>query len=177
MDSQVFLLLIFAMFAFGAWYSTSSKRNKILCTFRRVNKQKIEKWVRMESRYVIFDNGKYDILSNRIVYQWYTRGMFGAFFPTMVATLDYSHTCRWPLDPDTLKYTSVTPEVRKVFTKEEDMKAFGHGIQNQAGKKKGGIEGMLPWIAILLIGLLAFFWYQDHQMIKMIENTLRAMIK
>ncbi len=177
MDSQIYLLIMFGMLAFGAWYSTSSKRNKILCTFRRVNKQKIEKWVKMESRYVIFDNGKYDVLSDRIVYQWYNRGMFGQFFPTMVATLDYSWYSRFPHDPDDFKNVSITPEVRKVFTKEEDMKAFGHGIQNQAGKKKGGIEGMLPWIAILLVGLLAFFWYQDHQMMKVIENTLRAMIK
>lgn len=154
------LLAIMAIFLLlMAWWANNSKRNKILCTFRRVNKTKIVKFVKMQSRYVIFDGGKYDIIPSRITFQWYTAGLIHMLFPQWVATLDYSWNSRFPHDPNNLDITAETPETRKALNKEEWVKSYYLGAKPNTGKtKQGMIMSWLPWIAIILVVLVAFYF-------------------
>jgi hypothetical protein len=75
MDFLTLIAIMAIVLVVAAWYANSNKRNKIYCTFRRVNKTKIEKFVKMNSRFVIFDGGKYDILTNRITFIWWDKGL------------------------------------------------------------------------------------------------------
>lgn len=154
MSAPLMFVVVVALFILYALYATQKLRNKILCTFRRVNKTKVEKFVTMQDRYVVFDGGKYDIVPSSITFQWYNRGIH-QFAPTWVATLDFTHESRWPLNPNTFNPSIDSPRVRKNLNKEEDFNAFGRGVNAQVDKKKQGLQKWLPWIvggvAIMLI--------------------------
>jgi hypothetical protein len=181
MDAQI-LVVITAMLIVGmAWYSNSSKRNKIYCTFRRVNKTKIAKLVRMTSRFVIFDGGKYDVIPSCITFEWWDKGLIGMLFPQWVATLDFTSGYRYPHDPNTLKPIIVSAEVRKAMNKEEWVKSYAKGFTPPSSKKQGMIQSYLPFIAIFGLVLLAFWAYTNFQGIShtlaAIQNTLKAITK
>ncbi len=147
-----------------AWYANTSKRDKILCTFRRVNKTKIVKWVKMKNKFVIFDDGKYDIIPSRITFQWYTGGLIHMLFPQWVATLDYSYTSRFPHDPNNMAITAESPETRKALNKQEWVTSYYRGAEPKAGKTKVSlIEKYLPWVAIVLVVVVAFYLYNSQQ--------------
>lgn len=163
MNPSTLLMLMMVAVVFMAWYANTSKRNKILCTFRRVNKTKIKKWVKMQSRYIIFDGGKYDIIPSRITFEWYTAGIVHMLFPQWVATLDYSYNSRFPHDPNDMKITAETPAVRKALNKEEWVESYYKGAKPSTQKtKQGVIMQYLPWVAIFLVVLL--FVYFNNQM-------------
>ena len=159
MSPSVMFMLVLAGLALMAWYANYSKRNQILCTFNRVNKTQIVKFVKMQTRYVVFDNGKYDIVSSRIVFRWYNGGFIHMLFPQWVAALTFSHTSRWPLDTNSMSYTAETPETRKNLNKEEWVNSYYKGAKpSSASKGKlGGLQQYLPWVAILLVVLVAFY--------------------
>lgn len=183
MSIQTFITAMAGFILVMAWYANTSKRNKILCTFRRVNKTKIVKFVKMSSRYVIFDNGKYDIIPSRITFQWYTGGIIHMLFPQWVATLDYSYSSRFPHDPNNLAITSETPAVRKALNKEEWVESYYKGAKpsSTSSKKIGLLTQYLPWIAIVLVLLVAVFVYNNvanmNTHLSILENNLRAITK
>ena len=165
-----------------AWYANTSKRNKILCTFRRINKTKIVRFIKMDSRYVIFDGGKYDIIPSRITFQWYTGGLIHMLFPQWVATLDFSWNSRFPHDPNNLKITSETPATRKALNKEEWVESYFKGANpNTAKTKQSMITQYLPYIAVLLVVIVAVWMYTNMQAlsnhIAIVENSLKAIAK
>ena len=177
------LLVIMALVVVGmAWYANSSKRDKIYCRFKRVNKTQIAKFVRMSSRYVVFDKKRYDIIPSCIVFEWWDKGIINMLFPQWVASLDFTHTNRYPHDPNTLKPMVVSPEVRGVMDKEEWMKAYAKSFVPQQGKQKQTmIQQYLPWIAIMAVVLVGFYLYTNMQGIQQhiaaIENTLKAITR
>jgi hypothetical protein len=165
------------LLVFMAWYSNNSKRDKILCRFRRVNKTLIAKWVKAKSRYVIFDGGKYDIITSRIVLQWYTAGIVHMLFPQWVATLDFSYNSRFPHDPNNLKNNAETPETRNALNKEEWVKSYYRGATPvQSNRKKSIMEQYAPYIAILLVVLVAFYFYNQFQGVSYALNDLAGRI-
>lgn len=159
MSPSTFVLLSAGLLVFMAWYANSSKRNKILCTFRRANKTKVVKWVKMQARYVIFDGGKYDIIPSRVVFQWYTAGLVHMLFPQWVATLDYTYGKRLPLDSNRADYDWENPEVRKAINISDIVKSYFATSSPAATSKKAGLlTAYLPWIAIGLVVLVAFYF-------------------
>ena len=119
MDFSSLLAIMAIMMVGMAWYANSSKRNKIYCSFRRVNKTKVVKFVKMSSRYVIFDKARFDVIPSCITFEWFDKGLIGMMFPQWVATLDFTHDSRYPLDPNTLKPAVISPAVRDAMDKEE----------------------------------------------------------
>ena len=166
---------------FMAWYANSSKRDKILCTFRRINKTKINKFVKMNSRYVIFDNGKYDIISSRITFLWYNGGFIHMIFPQWVATLDFSHTSRFPHDPNNMNKNWETPEVRNAINKSELVTSYFKTSTPNSTKKQGKLTEYLPWIAIMAVVLVGFYLYNNMQILNnqlaYLQNAINAINK
>lgn len=181
MGIETLFTIMLLLLVLIAWYANTSKRNKILCRFRRVNKTLIAKWVKMSGRYVIFDGGKYDIRPSRIVFQWYNSGLVHMLFPQYVATLDYSWNSRFPHDPNDLKINSETPATRKALNKEEWVESYYKGAKPSQEKRQTMFQQYLPYIAIILIVAVAFVGYNwisgvNYRMAD-IANTLNTIIK
>ncbi len=177
------LIMLMALFVVGiAWYANSSKRNKIFCRFKRRNKTQIAKLVPMSYRYVIWDKKKYDIIPSCIVFEWWDKGIIGMLFPQWVASLDYTDGIRWPHDPNTLKPVIISAEVRAVMDKEEWAKSyFKSSVPKTARQNQNMLQQYLPYVAIVLVVLLGFYFYQNmkgiEQHMAIIENSLRAITK
>jgi hypothetical protein len=139
------------------WYMSETKKNQILCRCRRRNRTLIAKFVKMQNRYVVFDDFKFDIIPSRVVWQWYP---IMYIFHLWLPTLDYSWNSRFPHNPDNLDDNSETPEVRKALNKTEWMESYYKGSKpsSQKGKSLGFIQQWLPLIAILLVVVVAVYF-------------------
>lgn len=175
----VVILAIMALIMVGiAWHANNRLRNKIYCTFRRVNKTKLEKFVQMTSRYIVFDGRKYDIIPSCITFIWWNKGLIYSLFPQWVASLDYTHDNRFPHDPNTLKPAIISPEVRNTMNKEEWTKSYAKTFTPPTTKKQTVLNQYLPWMAIGLVALMGFYVFVNFQSIQehlsMLENSLNA---
>ena len=142
------------------WHSQQKLKNKILCTFRRANKTKVEKLIPLKSKFVIFDGGKYNVTPKRITLFWYNRGI-NQFFPQWVPSLDYRFDSSNPLDPDTFQNTWDSPEARQASQQESSFVAFAKGTQlAQGGKKSMFPEWLFPSIIIGLLLVIGYWVYQ-----------------
>lgn len=158
------MLLIMAMLVVGmAWYSNSSKRNKIYCSFTRVNKTSIHKFVKMADRYVVFDGKRYDIIPSCVIFDWWDKGLVHMMFPQWVATMSYTYSSRFPIDPTTGKPSIISPEVRNAMNKEEWVKSYARGFTPPSAKKQTFIQNYLPWFAIGVVVLLGIYVYMNNQ--------------
>ena len=181
MSATTMLMIMMVAVVFIAWYANSSKRNKILCTFRRVNKTKIVRFVKMSDRYVIFDKKKYDIIPSRITFQWYTAGLVHMLFPQWVATLDFTDGKRLPLDSNAMNYDWDNPEVRNSLNIAELIKSYFSTANPQKEKKPDFISKYLPWIAVIGVVAVGFWMYTNMQSLgnhlAAMQNTLNALTK
>lgn len=174
MSFQTLVVIMAIAVLVMAWYANSSKRNKILCTFRRVNKTKIARWVKMQDTHVVFDGGKYDIIPSRISFQWYQVGFIHMLFPQWVATLDYTYGKRAPLNPNTMNYDWDNPQLRKAINISDMMKSyFSTANPAPSAKKQGWLMQYLPWITVGLIVIMGFYFYMQMQGL---SNTDAAII-
>ena len=181
MDISTLIALMAILMVGLAWYANSSKRDKIYCTFRRVNKTKIVKFVKMSSRYVIFESKRYDIIPSCVTYEWFDKGLIGMMFPQNVATLDFCPDSRYPLDPNTLQPVVISPEVRQAMNKEEWVKSYAKGFSPQATRKQSLIQQYLPFVSIVLVLLVGVYLYMNMQILSQqyaeLANALRAIAK
>lgn len=176
------LILIMAMVVVGmAWYANSSKRNKIYCSFTRVNKTSVHKFVKMVSRYVVFDGKRYDVVTSCIKFDWWDKGLVHMLFPQWVAALDFTYASRWPIDPATGKPAIISPEVRSAMNKEEWVKSYAKGFTPPSAKKQTAIQQYLPYVAILLFVMMAVYFYTNIQALGAslaeVVNRLNAIAK
>ena len=158
MDFMVAVAILAIMMVGIAWHANNRLRNKIYCSYRRVNKTKLERFTKMISRYVVFDNKKYDIIPSCITFIWWDKGLIHQLFPQWVASLDFTHDSRYPLDPNTLKPVIISPEVRNAMNKEEWVKSYAKGFTPPTSKKQSMLNQYLPWIAIGLVVIVAFYF-------------------
>lgn len=98
---QIMFVIVVAFVLIMFIISQRKFKNKMLCEFIRPNKQKIEAWVPMHSKYVTFDQGKYGIGQyiinpKAIITYWYARGI-NKFFPCLVPTLIFRWDTPFPL--------------------------------------------------------------------------------
>lgn len=182
MSIQTFVVLMAIAILAMAWYANTSKRNKILCTFRRVNKTKIVRFVSMQDEFIIFDKKKYDIIPSRITFQWYTGGLIHMIFPQWIATLDYTYGKRLPLDPNKMNYDWDNPATRKAINISEIVKSyFNTANPSPSTKKQSMLLQYLPWIAILLVAVIGFYLYNNMQGISeqmaIMQNQFNAITK
>ena len=173
MDAQTFIVIICVLLGGAAWYSQNSLRNKILCTFRRANRTRIEKFVKEKARYVYFDGGEYVVDTSKIQLTWYNRSI-NAVFPTFVPTLDFTWGSRYPLDPDTMEVTWYSPEASKALTQERNIRELDKAAQAATGKKEGGLTKYLPWITLAILLVLAMWIYQMSGKVAMMSELMQV---
>lgn len=171
MGSSNILLYLFVFvlfFAFAIIQSQTRFRDKMLCTFRRPNKVKIEKWVPMSyaGKYVTFDRGRYGIGQyyvnpKMISLQWYDRGI-NKLFPILVPTLDFRYNNDQPIDPETGLNSWLTPEAQYATYQEHQHIAYAKGTAAQVGKKEKIPAFYLGAVAIVLVIALGFYVYQSN---------------
>ena len=176
------MILIMAVLLVGmAWYSNSSKRNQIYCSFTRINKTEINKFVKMKSRYVVFDGKMYDVMPTCIKFIWWDKGIVGMLFPQYVAKLDFVHWDRFPIDPATAKPAIISPEVRAIMNKEEWTKSFAKSMTPPNKTKQSMLQQYLPWISVILVVIVAVYLYMNisaiGQHLQVIDNQLRTIPK
>ncbi len=161
------------------WFTLAKLKNRALCRYHRASKQIIEKAVKIDDNHVIFDGLEFTIVPGRASLQWYDKGLLGWFrLGTWVVSYDFSRNSKYPHDPNQFSYNGMPPALAKLFNRESAMAAFARGVQKQTGIKQGKFEKWLPWIAILLILVIAF--YLNSQLgnlnahMAAVENTVRA---
>lgn len=173
MDTSM-LVAIFAIGIVGLfWYSQNKLKGKLLCTFRRANKTKIEKLIPLRSKHVTFDGGKYNVNPKRITLFWYNRGIH-QFFPTWLPTLDFTFDDPNALDPEKFKISWDTPEAREAAAQEENYRAFNKGLQVQTGAKGRFPDWLFPAITIGAIAIIGYLVYQQGQHMVHLEQLIRA---
>jgi len=181
MGIETLVMLMLIALVVMAWYANYSKRSKIYCTFNRVNKTQISKFVKMTSRYVISDNRRYDILPNCIVFKWWDTGLANWLFPQWVATLTYTYNNRLPHDPNTNKPAIVSPEVRNAMNKEEWLKSYAKSFTPPKAIKQTFIQQYLPYVSMVLIIFVGFWMYNNMQSfaehLNYMQNILDNMTK
>lgn len=161
MSPQTFFVALAAILVAMAWYANSSKRDKIYCVYRRANKTKRSKFVKMASRYVVFDGKRKDVIPSCITFEWWDKGIVHMLFPQWVATLDFSPSSRFPLDPNTLEPAIISDEVRNAMNKEEWVKSYAKGFTPPSSKRQSAIQQYIPWIAVILVLLVGVYLYTN----------------
>lgn len=156
----IIVAVLFAMF----YVSQTKFKNKMLCSFIRPNRQRIEKWVPLYSKYVVFDRGKYGVGHyvcdpDCITMMWYNRG-FNKFFPILIPTLEFKWDTPNPLNPKTFESTWHTPEARNASWEEHSHIAFAKGVGTQAGGKSRFPGWLFPLVTIVLVVAVLLIVYQ-----------------
>lgn len=181
MSLATFVILTCITLLGMAWYANVSKRDKILCTFKRINKTEISKFVKMSSRYIVFDKHKYDIVPSCCVQRWYNTGFIHMIFPQWIQKLDFTWESRFPLDPNTLRPIIISPEVRASMNKEEWVKSYAKGFTPQKATKQSTFSAYLPWVAICLVVLVGFWLYNNmaglSNQMAALQNAFNALAK
>lgn len=161
MSAGTFFVVAIVLLVGYVFFEQIQKKNQVYCSFRRPNRTKIEKWVKLHSKYVIFEGGKYRVNPKKITLLWWNRGILGMFgVGFWVPSLDYRWDTDQPLDPDTFETTWDTPEVRNMLGSEEDYKDFAKGAPPAGAKKEGVFQRFLPWIMLAILLVLALWIYQ-----------------
>ena len=164
MNNWVISILVIVVFFVVMFYQSQQKfKNKMLCTFVRPNKQKIEQWVPLDSRYVVFDRGRYGIgrytvNPHHIIMEWYNRGL-NKFFPVLIPTLEFRWNSPNPVDQTTGEVTWLTPEAQHAGWEEHQHVAFAKGTQVATGKKSRFPDWFFPLVTLgLVVIVLLLVW-------------------
>ena len=179
MSLSIIIILVFVILIY--WGSQRKFRNKVLCTFIRPNRQEIERWVPLHSKYVIFEKRKgeksqYIIDPNCMTTMLYDRGL-NKLFPVPI----YKLTFRWdtpnPLNPNTFQSTWHTPEARDAAWEEHQHIAFSKGIGTQIGGKSKFPAWFFPVITLILVFVVLLITYQGLAGLDERMFNLEQMIK
>lgn len=160
-------LFLVACFVLILWYHSQTRmKNKMLCFFIRPNRQMIEKWVPLQSTYVVFDRKKYGGIGRYIcdpscvTMMWYARGI-NRLFGTLVPTLTFKWDTPNPLDPKTFERTWYSPESMQAGWEEHQHIAFARASAQVAGVKKTLLDRLFPLIVVGLILIVLFLVWKN----------------
>jgi len=142
------------------YISQQKFKNKMLCTFIRANRQKIEQWVPLFSKHVVFDGGKhgkehYNIDPKCIVLMWYARGI-NKLWPVLIPTLEFKWDTPNPLDPKTFESTWHSPEARQASWEEHEHISFARATAIAAGKASRIPAWLFPLVVIVLLLVILY---------------------
>ncbi len=153
--------------------SIYSKKNKILCTFRRVDRTQIKKRVKATDANVEFDGNLYDVEPGRTNLVW-------TFFGWDRIS-DYRSNSRRPLDP--LDFTNSwddDPKVRKMLNKKQAIADWQQGTVQGMGKMKMGLlQQYQPLIILLGFAVMGFFLFQMTKKLDLIgfgQNAIQSLL-
>jgi|WetSurMetagenome_2_1015567.scaffolds.fasta_scaffold131594_2 hypothetical protein len=156
MNWQASAIVIIAFVIILFFQSQKRFKNKMLCVFHRPNQTKVEKWVPMTARHVIFDQGRYGIGMYHvdqecIELQWYDRGI-NKLFPTLIPTLEFWWDMEEPLNPKTRQRSWRTPEALNAAWQEHTHEAYARASATMSGMKQNKMFTVI--VPLLIIGIL-----------------------
>lgn len=159
--NSIVIILLFIIVIF-CWSQIKFK-NKMLCYFKRPNRQRIKKWVSLYTDYVIFDRKKFGIQRYRvdpecIVMEWYTGGV-NRLFPTLIPTLDFRWDSPNPENPKTSLSSWHTPEVEAAAYQGQSYVGLSKAMAAQVGGKRNKIMELIPLIVLGLVVIIGFVMY------------------
>jgi len=173
--SSILIIFLLGFIAYAA-YSAYSLKSKIWCSFRRVDRTKIEKFAKVTQKRIVFDGGYYIVRPERTTLILWTKGIH-QFFPIWVRSLDFRHDSSLPLSPNDFTNTWETPEARKALNKEEDIQGFALGTRAAlTGKtKKSLLESLTPLIMLGGFAILAWMAWQSQKRIDTIGQMMNVL--
>jgi hypothetical protein len=139
-------------------YIAYGLKAKILCTYRRTDRTKIEKWATPNQSRIEFEGGWYQVEPARTVIQW--KALLG-FFPVPVRALDFRHGSSRALDPSTFN-SDFTAEERKQLDRTDNLLGLQTASQQatKGNRKSGMLEQYLPYIMLAGFVILGYFVFQ-----------------
>lgn len=183
MNWQLSGMVIFGVLVLLFFSSQKRLKNKMLCTFHRPNSTKIEKWVPLTARHVIFDQGRYGIGMYHIdqeciELQWYDRGI-NKLYPTLIPTLEFWWNMEEPLNPKTRQTSWRTPEALNAAWQEHQHEAYAKAsASNIAGIKQNKLFTVI--VPLLIIGILViggFIVYSKLGVIEIRQSAIEQQMK
>jgi hypothetical protein len=180
-NNAISLILIVSLILVVFYKSQTKFRDKMLCTFIRPNKMKIEVWVPLYSKYIVFDRGKYGIGQyicdpRKIITQWYTRGI-NKLFPYLIPTLEFKWDTPNPLDPETWQSTWYTPETMNAAWQEHQHQDFAKGVSAQMGQKKRFPDWFFPVITLVVVLAILYYVYTTNTAMQSQLNLIQQQLK
>lgn len=174
-DMSLMMVLVLGGLLIMFVYNQTKFKNKMLCSFIRPNKQRIEKWVPLHSKYVVFDRGKYgighyDVDPDCITLMWYDRGI-NRLFPSLIPYLEFKWDTPNPLNPNTFQSTWHTPEARHAAWEEHQHIAFAKAA-SPAIKKGRFPDWFFPLLTLGVCLILMFFLWQMNSKIDYLEQLI-----
>jgi hypothetical protein len=181
-DNSTLMLITAAVFVVAVVWNQQKFKNQMLCTFIRPNRQKIEKWVPIYQQRVRFDNGRYGkgdyvIIPERIVMQWYDRGL-SKMFPVLIPTLEFRWDSIYPIDPTTFETTWQSPELINANFQSNQQVAFAKGAQVQASGGKTGKypQWLIPAVMIVIVVVMGYMIYKMQGQITGMYDYFNSLI-
>lgn len=172
------LLIIFAVIIVGYYiYQVYTARNRVWCVFRKRDRGRIEKWMRIDQTRVEFEGGWYDIDPSRITF-----GIKWMPLPLSVKVLDFRHDSPKALDPSSFN-NDFTPEMRKQLGISDDLRDFAEGQRQSFGgkpAKKTFLEQIFPIIVIggfVIVGYMLYTMGKNIDLIGIQGNAVQQAIQ
>lgn len=155
--SQMFTYLPWLVLIYLA-YILYGLKTKILCSYRRTDRTKIEKWATPNQSRIEFEGGWYQVEPARTVIQW---KVYAFMFPVPVRALDFRHGSSRALDPSTFN-SDFTAEERKQLDRTDNLLGLQTASQQatKGNRKQGMLEQYLPYIMLAGFAIMAYFIFQ-----------------
>lgn len=176
MTTQQFIIYIAVVFIGLFFYNTWQARNRVYCRFTRKDRSTGKKWAKFKNgERLEWEGGWYYVDTDRIIFDTIYFGLVG------VRVLEYKKGVSNPRNPRTGDYGWESAEARKNLNKREDIEALELGSQKALGKAKVPILGG-GWLPIILVvGIVAcfyFIWQQNSKidMVGMGQNVIEQML-
>ena len=171
LDLNMLIVMGLGMFVVMLVANHQKLKNKMLCTFRRSNKTKVERWVPLSTKYVVFENGQYNCDPTAITLQWYDRGI-NKLLPTLVPTLDFAWWTADPINPETFAPTHLSPQAAKLARQDDNFQSFRRAV-DKGGSKSRFPEWLFPAITIGGLAVLGYLVYSIMGQLDTINNLIR----
>jgi len=170
-------MLVVLMIVGLAIYKTYRLRNKIICRYTSRSKQTWDVIVPAKGECVFIEKRKFIIIPECIKHHWHW--VLG-IIPTFMPELDFVWNSKYPVDPNKGQPTVISPEVEEAIDEERLTRAYAHSQNQEASGKVGKLGGLaqyMPYIAIALVVVVAFYFYTQNKAITSDLNVVKLALQ
>ena len=158
-------------------YVAYTFKTRIHCTFRRVDRSKIEKWAKMMQGGkwpdIEFEGGWYHVHPGRTVIMW--KIIFG-FFPMPYREADYREGDANALDPANFNVGFEDKE-RKLLDTADAVRGWSEGSRKamETKGKKGFMASLMPLLIIIVVAIFGWMIWTLNQKVDAVGNGLNML--
>ena len=169
-NSQLIIGVIVIFIGYSI-FQVWSLKDKVYCTFIRRDTTEINKYEKIKSAKITFDNAYYNIVPDRVTLKLVWCGII----PTWVKCLKFKWDSNMPINPKDWNNTYDKPEDRKALNRTEAIQSLNRkqeGILTGKGGKQGMLEKLMP--VLVIAGFLILGWI-TYQLMGKVDQTGLAM--